>query len=90
MATELKTILNLEVPVIVQVGLARISLDDVLALGPGAIIDLEKESEEELTLLVNNRPIGSGVAVKVGENFGLEVTNINSRQEIVSAMGDAD
>jgi len=86
MATDLKTILNLQVPVIVQVGRRRMSLDEVLAFGPGAIIELNKEAEEELTLLVNNRPIGTGVAVKVSENFGLEVTNVGSQQEIVEAM----
>ncbi len=89
MPTDLRTILNLQVPVIVQVGKHRMSFDDVLALGPGAIVELEKSAEEPLTLLVNNRAIGTGTAVKVGENFGLEVKEIGSPQSIIAAMTES-
>lgn len=86
MATDLKTILNLSVPVIVHVGHLKMSMDDLLALGPGAILELEKSSEEDLDLLVNNKRIGQGIAVKVGENFGIKIKAIGSRRQIVQAM----
>ncbi len=86
--TDLHTILKLSVPVIVQIGRRRMSMDDVLALGPGAIIELERKSEEELDLLANNKPIASGVAVKVGENFGIRVTAVGSAQQRIEAMGE--
>lgn len=88
MSTELQTILRLTVPVIVQIGQRDISLDDVLTLGPGAILELEKSAEEDLDLLVNNKPIGTGQAVKVGENFGLRITAIGSTHDRVKALGD--
>lgn len=87
MTTDLRTILRLNVPVIVQVGERRAPMDDVLALGPGAILELNKSSDSELTLLVNNKPIGQGVAVKVGENFGIKITHIGSPRQRVQAMG---
>lgn len=86
MATDLTTILRLTVPLIVQVGTHSMNFDDVLALGPGAILELEKSSEEELELLVNNMPMGKGVAVKVGENFGIRITSIGSPRQRVEAM----
>lgn len=87
MATELKTILKLKVPVIVQVGERRLPVDDVLALGPGAILELNRSSESELDLLVHNKRIGQGSAVKVGENFGLKITKIDSPRDRIAAMG---
>ncbi len=87
MPTDVKTILNLTVPVIVQVGQQKVAMDDVLTLCPGAILELNKSAEEELDLLINNIKIGTGVAVKVGENFGFSVTNVGSPSDIVKAMG---
>ncbi len=83
---ELKTILKLQVPVIVQIGSRSLPIDDVLALGPGAIVELQKNSEENLELLVNNKAIGSGQAVKVGENFGIRITSIGSAEQRVRAL----
>ena len=60
---------------------------EVVSLLPGAIIELPKSAEEELTLLVNDRPIGSGLAVKVGENFGLRITFIGDVKSRIKALG---
>ena len=87
MPTDLETILKLSVPVIVQVGERYIPLDDVLALAPGAILEMNKSAESELELLVNNKAIGTGTAVKVGENFGVRISSIESPRELVEAMG---
>ncbi|MFP4145686.1 MAG: FliM/FliN family flagellar motor switch protein [Phycisphaeraceae bacterium] len=87
MATELKTILKLKVPVIVEIGRRKLSLDDVLSLGPGAILELDKSADRELALLVNNKPVGTGAAVKVGENFGIRINEIGSHRERIAALG---
>ena len=86
MATELQTILKLRVPIIVEVGRRSMKLDDLLALGPGAIVELEKNAEDELELLAHNKPVGRGKAVKVGENFGIRVSGIGSPAERVEAL----
>ena len=87
MATDILTILKLTVPLIVKVGDTHLSFDDILSLGPGAIVELDCSSENELDLLVNNKPIGKGVAVKVGENFGIRISTIGSPEERIAAMG---
>ena len=85
---DLRTILTLEVPVIVRLGERQLPMRDVLALVPGAIIELDKRADHELELLVNNRVIGSGTAVKVGENFGLRVSRIGLAVERLDAALD--
>ena len=87
MATDLKTVLKLRVPIIVQIGDRNVPLEDVLAMGPGAILEMDKSSDANLALLVNNKPIGQGEAVKIIENFGLRITEIGSAAERVEALG---
>lgn len=84
---DVQSILKLSVPVIVRLAHRPMALDDVLALGPGALLELPKDAEEPLDLMVNNKAIGQGTAVKVGENFGLRVTAIHEPVERIRALG---
>lgn len=86
MPAELTSLLRIEVPVIVQIGSRRMLMRDVLALAPGAIIELPKDSEKELELLVNNKRIGRGRAVKVGENFGIRLTQIGNASQTLQML----
>lgn len=87
MASDLSAILRLEVPVIVRLGERMMTMTEVLALVPGAIIELPKNAEDELDLLVNNKQIGTGTAVKVVENFGLRITYLGDLKQRIQALG---
>jgi flagellar motor switch protein FliN/FliY len=84
---DLERILRMQVPVIVKLAERKLLLSEVMRLGTGAIIEFFKSNDEPLELLINNKPIGLGEAVKVGENFGLRITQIGDIKEIVAAMG---
>ncbi len=84
---DLQAILSLEMPIIVLLGERPMKLSDVMALCPGVIIELPKKADDELTLQVNNKPIGSGIAVKVGENFGIRLTFLGDLKSRITAMG---
>jgi flagellar motor switch protein FliN len=85
--SDLERILRLEVPVIVKLAQRKLTLAEVMRLGAGAIIEFAKSSDEPLELLVNNKAIGIGEAVKVGENFGLKITQIGDMRQIIQALG---
>lgn len=87
MSSPLTRILQLEVPVICLLGERSMSLGDVLSLLPGSIIELPKKADEELTLVVNNRPVATGTAVKIGENFGIKISYIGDVRQRIDAMG---
>jgi flagellar motor switch protein FliN/FliY len=89
MPRDVQSILQLRVPVIVRLGHRRMALDDILALGPGAIIELPKHFDTPLDLMVNNKVIGQGAAVKVGENFGLRVSTIGQPADRIQALASA-
>ena len=86
-AAELQRILRLEVPVIVKLAERRLMLSEVMRLGTGAIIEFFKSSDEPLELLINNKVIGVGETVKVGENFGLRITQIGDLKHLIKSLG---
>ncbi|MCA9283978.1 MAG: FliM/FliN family flagellar motor switch protein [Phycisphaerales bacterium] len=88
MPADLSAILQLEVPLIVQIAERAMALEAVIHLAPGAIIELPKDADAELEVLVNNRVIGFGRAVKVGENFGVQISYVGDLRDRVAAMGD--
>jgi len=97
MESPLRSVLRLEVPIIVEIGSRMMRVQDVVSMTPGAIIELPKNADEELELKVNDKTIGAGVAVKVGENFGMRISFIGDVRERLDAiagvstpMGDAD
>jgi flagellar motor switch protein FliN/FliY len=90
MPAELESILRLEVPLIVQIADRHMPAEDVLALTPGAIMELPKSADAELEILVNNKTIGLGRAVKVGENFGVRVVYVGRLEERVAALGGGE
>jgi flagellar motor switch protein FliN/FliY len=83
----LQRILKIKVPVVVRLARKRLTLSEVMRLGSGAILEFNKRSDDPLELLVNNKAIGMGEAVKVGENFGLRVTSIGDVREKIQALG---
>lgn len=87
MAADLRAVLRLEVPVIVRIAERTMRTSDVLALVPGSMIELPKRADDPLDLMVNNRQIGLGSAVKIGENFGIRITSIGDVRERIEAMG---
>ncbi len=87
MASGLKTILALEVPVIVQIAERIMTVDEVTAIAHGAIIELPKSANDDLEIRVNNKTIGTGNAVKVGENYGIRITFLGDLDDRITAMG---
>ena len=87
MPADLHSILSLEVPLIVVIAQRDMPVREVMNLAPGAISELPKPAEDDLEVMVNNKPIGSGRAVKVGENFGVRITYVGDLQERIEALG---
>lgn len=73
--------LLLDVPLQVKVELGRTSLSvrEVLDLGAGSVVELERLAGEPVDLLVNDRLIARGEVVVIDESFGVRVTEITNR-----------
>ncbi len=73
---------DVPVELTVEVGRTRMTIGETLALGPGAIVSLNRLAGEPVDLLVNGTPIARGEVVVIDEEFGLRIT------EVGPAMGD--
>ena len=85
--SELDRILRMKVPVIVKLADRKLTLQEVMRFGPGVIIEFVKASDEPLELLINNKTIAIGETVKVGENFGLKITQIGDVKQVIKSLG---
>ena len=71
----------------VELGRTKKSIKDILGMGEGTIIELDKLAGEPVDILVNHKPIAKGEVVVIDENFGVRVTEILSPLERVSDAG---
>lgn len=71
-------ILDVTLQVTVEVGRARMTIQDLLQLGQGSVVELTKLAGEPLDIYVNGKPVARGEAVIVNEKFGVRLTDIIS------------
>jgi len=83
----LNRILSMRVPVIVKLAEKPMALSSVLKLNMGSVISFDKDAYQLVDLMVNNSTIGLGQTVKIGENFGLRVTQIGRVEETIKSLG---
>lgn len=81
--------LILDVPLDISVVLGRTkkNIKEILNLGTGSLIELDKLAEEPVEILVNGKKIAYGEVVVVDENFGIRITSIVSNDDRVRSLG---
>lgn len=81
--------LILDVPLDISVVLGRTkkNIKEILNLGTGSLIELDKLAEEPVEILVNGKKIAYGEVVVVDENFGVRITSIVSNEDRVRSLG---
>ncbi|WP_448585262.1 FliM/FliN family flagellar motor switch protein [Thermaurantiacus sp.] len=67
---------RIEVVVAVEVGRRRMPLAELVAAEPGALIPLDRLTDEPVDILVNGKPFGRGEIVAIGENFGVRLLDL--------------
>jgi len=71
----------------VEVGRSKILLRDLLKMGEGYVIELDKLAGDPLDLYVNSRLIARGEAVMVGDRFGIRLTDVVSKSDRIEKLG---
>jgi flagellar motor switch protein FliN/FliY len=83
---DLDFILDIPLEVSVELGRAKMLINDLLQLGQGSVIELNKLAGEPLEILVNRKLVARGEAVVVNEKFGVRLTDIISPMERVKQL----
>ncbi|MBC7253983.1 MAG: flagellar motor switch phosphatase FliY [Actinobacteria bacterium] len=76
----IRLLLDIELEVSVEIGRARMRIKDVLSLGEGSIIELDKMVGEPVEIYANKKLIARGEVVVIDEDFGVRVTEIVRKQ----------
>jgi flagellar motor switch protein FliN/FliY len=76
--TNLNLLMDVQMALTVELGRTKMYIKDILGLGEGSIIELDKLAGEPVDLLVNGKLIAKGEVVVIDENFGVRVTDIVS------------
>ena len=79
-------IMDVNMEMTVELGRTKKQIKDILGMGEGTIIELDKLAGEPVDILVNHKPIAKGEVVVIDENFGVRVTEILSPMERVSDL----
>jgi flagellar motor switch protein FliN/FliY len=82
----LDRILDIPLMLSAQLGNTRMLIKDLLQLGPGSIVELDKLAGEPLEVLVNDRLVARGEVVMVNEKFGIRLTDVISPTERVNKL----
>ncbi|MBC8554001.1 MAG: flagellar motor switch protein FliN [Candidatus Brocadiales bacterium] len=83
---EIDFLLDIPVQITVQLGTARMLIKDLLQLGQGSVVELEKLAGEPMEILANSRLIARGEVVVVNEKFGVRLTDIISPSERLTQL----
>jgi flagellar motor switch protein FliN len=71
---------DVELDATLQFGVREMTLQEVLELGPGAVVELNREVSEPIDLIVGDRIVAQGEVVIVNGNFALRITEVATPQ----------
>ncbi len=81
MQKNLDLILDVPLAFSVVLGESKKTIKDILSLGTGSVVELNKMTEEPLSIYVNGKRIAEGEVVVINENFGIRITHILSQEQ---------
>ncbi len=83
---EIDFLLDIPVEITVQLGVTRMLIKELLQIGQGSVVELEKIAGEPMEILANNRLIARGEVVVVNDKFGVRLTDIISQSERLTQL----
>jgi flagellar motor switch protein FliN/FliY len=83
----LDLIMDVELPISVRFGQTTMLLEDILKLGHGSVIELEKLAEEPVDLLVTGRLLAKGEVVVADGHYAIRITQVESPAERIRSLG---
>jgi len=84
----IELILDVPLEISVVLGKTKKNIRDILNLGTGSLIELDKLAEEPVDILVNGKKVAYGEVVVVDDNFGVRITSIISGEERVKTLAE--
>ena len=85
-ARDIEFLLDIPVDITVELGMKKMLIKDLLQLGHGSVVELNKLAGEPMDIYANNRLIARGEAVVVNEKFAVRLTDVISPTDRLSQL----
>ncbi|HJP81873.1 MAG TPA: flagellar motor switch protein FliN [Fimbriimonadaceae bacterium] len=84
----LDLLMDIPLEISVELGRVRMLVKDVVELGTGSIVEIDKAAGEPVDVMVNGRLVARGEVVVIEDNFGVRLTEILNPQERLQKLGE--
>lgn len=84
----IELLMDVNLPISIELGRTKMSIADILSLGPGSVVELNKLAGEPVDLLVNQKVVARGEVVVIDENFGVRITQLMTPEERLKSLGE--
>jgi len=85
---QIELLLDVPLAITVELGQATVTIRELLELGQGSILPLDRRAGEPVDVLVNGQRLARGEVVVIDEDFGIRVTDVVSRGDRLRSMGE--
>ena len=85
----LEMLMDIPLQISVELGRVKMVVKDVVELGSGSIIEIDKAAGEPVDVLVNGKVVARGEVVVIEDNFGVRITEILSQQDRLAKLREA-
>jgi flagellar motor switch protein FliN len=85
-SNNLDLLLGVTLRVTVELGRTKMDIREILALGPGSVVELDKQAGEPVDVLVNDRLVARGEVVVIDDRFGVRITDVPSPAQRLSSL----
>lgn len=86
--TELEALLDVEIEITVILGTSMMEISQVLKLGRGAVVELDRTVGDDIEVKANNRVVATGEVVVVEDRLGVSLTNMIVLADILTAVDE--
>ncbi len=84
---KLELLMDLTLPVAIELGRTNMLIRDVLDLQRGSVVEFEKLASEPVDVLINGKKMAEGEVVVIEKHFGIRITNLVEASERVRGLG---
>ena len=86
MNEKISRVLDIPIEITAILGRTKMSLNEILELGRGSLIELDTLENQEVEILVNGKKVAYGQVVSSNQNFGIKITEVLEPEDLVNSL----
>ena len=86
MNEKISRVLDIPIEITAILGRTKMSLNEILELGRGSVIELDTLENQEVEILVNGKKVAYGQVVISNQNFGIKITEVLEPEDLVNSL----